>query len=148
MMRMVNKMKNEKYTTNSVNETIDLGERIGTAIKSGAVVSLTGDLGVGKTAFTKGLALGLGIEDTISSPTFTLMKEYEGRLDLKHIDAYRLEGVDSDSLGLFDLMDDRTVIVIEWGSFLDDLDFNVDYDINIQYIDETVREITVSEVEA
>ncbi len=148
MMRMVNKMKNEKYTTNSVNETIDLGERIGTAIKSGAVVSLTGDLGVGKTAFTKGLALGLGIEDTISSPTFTLMKEYEGRLDLKHIDAYRLEGVDSDSLGLFDLMDDRTVIVIEWGSFLDDLDFNVDYDINIKYIDETVREITVSEVEA
>lgn len=147
-MRMVNKMKNEKYTTNSVNETIDLGERIGTAIKSGAVVSLTGDLGVGKTAFTKGLALGLGIEDTISSPTFTLMKEYEGRLDLKHIDAYRLEGVDSDSLGLFDLMDDRTVIVIEWGSFLDDLDFNVDYDINIKYIDETVREITVSEVEA
>ncbi|QNN60851.1 tRNA (adenosine(37)-N6)-threonylcarbamoyltransferase complex ATPase subunit type 1 TsaE [Erysipelothrix inopinata] len=145
---MVNKMKNEKYTTNSVNETIDLGERIGTAIKSGAVVSLTGDLGVGKTAFTKGLALGLGIEDTISSPTFTLMKEYEGRLDLKHIDAYRLEGVDSDSLGLFDLMDDRTVIVIEWGSFLDDLDFNVDYDINIKYIDETVREITVSEVEA
>ncbi|CAM4226765.1 tRNA (adenosine(37)-N6)-threonylcarbamoyltransferase complex ATPase subunit type 1 TsaE [Erysipelothrix inopinata] len=141
-------MKNEKYTTNSVNETIDLGERIGTAIKSGAVVSLTGDLGVGKTAFTKGLALGLGIEDTISSPTFTLMKEYEGRLDLKHIDAYRLEGVDSDSLGLFDLMDDRTVIVIEWGSFLDDLDFNVDYDINIKYIDETVREITVSEVEA
>lgn len=148
MMRMVNKMKNEKYTTNSVNETIDLGERIGTAIKSGAVVSLTGDLGVGKTAFTKGLALGLGIEDTISSPTFTLMKEYEGRLDLKHIDAYRLEGVDSDSLGLFDLMDDSTVIVIEWGSFLDDLDFNVDYDINIKYIDETVREITVSEVEA
>lgn len=147
-MRMVNKMKNEKYTTNSVNETIDLGERIGTAIKSGAVVSLTGDLGVGKTAFTKGLALGLGIEDTISSPTFTLMKEYEGRLDLKHIDAYRLEGVDSDSLGLFDLMDDRTVIVIEWGSFLDDLDFNVDYDINIKYIDETVREITVSEVGA
>lgn len=145
---MVNKMKNEKYTTNSVNETIDLGERIGTAIKSGAVVSLTGDLGVGKTAFTKGLALGLGIEDTISSPTFTLMKEYEGRLDLKHIDAYRLEGVDSDSLGLFDLMDDSTVIVIEWGSFLDDLDFNVDYDINIKYIDETVREITVSEVEA
>lgn len=145
---MVNKMKNEKYTTNSVNETIDLGERIGSAIKSGAVVSLTGDLGVGKTAFTKGLALGLGIEDTISSPTFTLMKEYEGRLDLKHIDAYRLEGVDSDSLGLFDLMDDRTVIVIEWGSFLDDLDFNVDYDINIKYIDETVREITVSEVEA
>lgn len=147
-MRMVNKMKNEKYTTNSVNQTIDLGERIGSAIKSGAVVSLTGDLGVGKTAFTKGLALGLGIEDTISSPTFTLMKEYEGRLDLKHIDAYRLEGVDSDSLGLFDLMDDRTVIVIEWGSFLDDLDFNVDYDINIKYIDETMREITVSEVEA
>ncbi|MEG0328451.1 MAG: tRNA (adenosine(37)-N6)-threonylcarbamoyltransferase complex ATPase subunit type 1 TsaE [Erysipelothrix sp.] len=141
-------MKNEKYTTNSVNQTIDLGERIGSAIKSGAVVSLTGDLGVGKTAFTKGLALGLGIEDTISSPTFTLMKEYEGRLDLKHIDAYRLEGVDSDSLGLFDLMDDRTVIVIEWGSFLDDLDFNVDYDINIKYIDETMREITVSEVEA
>ena len=104
------------------------------------------DLGTGKTAFTKGIALGLGIEDTITSPTFTLLKEYEGRLNLKHIDAYRLEGIDSDSLGLYDLMDIDSVIVLEWGSFIQDQSLNPEYIINLEYIDENTRNIEIIEV--
>ncbi|QIK69923.1 tRNA (adenosine(37)-N6)-threonylcarbamoyltransferase complex ATPase subunit type 1 TsaE [Erysipelothrix sp. HDW6C] len=138
-------MKKE-IITNSVNETMAFAADFARNLKQGCVISLAGDLGVGKTAFTKGIAQGLDISETVTSPTFTLLKEYEGRLGLKHIDAYRLEGVDSDALSLFDLIDDETVVVLEWGNFLDDLDFRVDYEITISYVGETSRKITLMEV--
>ncbi|UPU39848.1 tRNA (adenosine(37)-N6)-threonylcarbamoyltransferase complex ATPase subunit type 1 TsaE [Erysipelothrix sp. Poltava] len=100
---------------------------------------------MGKQTFTKGLAKGLEINETISSPTFTILKEYDGRLNLKHIDAYRLEGVSSDAIGLFDLLDDRNVVVLEWGKYLDDLDFKIDYLITLDYEDENERTITIEE---
>ncbi|QIK57680.1 tRNA (adenosine(37)-N6)-threonylcarbamoyltransferase complex ATPase subunit type 1 TsaE [Erysipelothrix sp. HDW6A] len=131
----------KEYTTHSVNETMEIAQNFGKQIGKGCVISLVGDLGVGKTAFTKGLAKGLDISDTITSPTFTLLKEYEGRLNLKHIDAYRLETVSSDTLGLYDLIDDENVVVLEWGQFLDDIDFEVDVTISINYIDENTRTI-------
>ncbi len=138
-------MKNKLYKSNSVNETMEIAKTFGETLSQGVLIVLNGDLGVGKTAFTKGLALGLGIEDTVTSPTFTLLKEYEGRLNLKHIDAYRLEGIDSDSLGLYDLMDEHNVVVLEWGTFLDDLDFRADYVITISFEDETSRTIEIQE---
>lgn len=137
--------KTNNYTTQSVEETIKLGYEFSKTINSGIVIALSGDLGVGKTAITKGIAKGLEITETITSPTFTLMKEYEGRLNLKHIDAYRLENVDSDSLGLFDIIDDETVVVLEWSNFLDDLDFKPDVTIHIEYVDENSRNIRIEE---
>lgn len=134
-----------KYKSSSVEETLALGKAFAQELNKGCVIVLSGDLGVGKTAFTKGIAQGLDIEDTITSPTFTLLKEYEGRLHLKHIDAYRLEGLDSDSLGLFDLMDDDSVVVLEWGEFLDDLNFKPDYTIRLTYTDDSHRELEIEE---
>lgn len=134
---------NEKTITNSKNETIALGKQLGMNLNAGCTIALEGDLGTGKTHFTKGIALGLGIEDTISSPTFTLLKEYEGRLKLKHIDAYRLENADPDSLGLYDLLDDESVVVIEWSNFLDDASFDFDIRVRIVYLDEDKREVEI-----
>src|SRR5690625_7852118 len=81
--------------TTSEQETILLAERLATYLNPGTVITLTGDLGVGKTTFTKGIAQGLGIEATVTSPTFTIIKEYTYcDIPLYHIDAYRLDGLD------------------------------------------------------
>lgn len=139
-------MINNKYISNSLNETIQIGKDLALTLDKGVVISLSGDLGVGKTAFTKGIALGLGIEEAITSPTFTLLKEYEGRLNLKHIDAYRLENMSSDTLGIYDLIDETNVVVLEWAQFLNDSDIHVDIKVEINYVDENTREITVEEI--
>ena len=144
---MVINMKTTKYTTKSVEETIKIGENLGKSITQGCLILLNGDLGTGKTAITKGIARGLGITDTITSPTFTLLKEYSGRLELKHIDAYRLEGIDSDSLGLYDLMGPDSVIVLEWGTFIQDQSLNPAFVINLSFIDENTRDIEIIESE-
>ena len=89
-----------EYITNSPEETEELGRRLGLGLKPGTVVAFTGDLGAGKTAFTRGLARGLGISQRVTSPTFTIVNEYEGgRLPLFHFDMYRL----SSSQELFDI---------------------------------------------
>ena len=80
-----------EYVTNGEEETEALGRRLGQVLQPGAVVAFTGDLGAGKTAFTRGLARGLGISERVTSPTFTIVNEYEGgRLPLFHFDMYRL----------------------------------------------------------
>ena len=139
-------MINNKYISNSLNETIQIGKDLALTLDKGVVISLSGDLGVGKTAFTKGIALGLGIEEAITSPTFTLLKEYEGRLNLKHIDAYRLENMSSDTLGIYDLIEETNVVVLEWAQFLNDSDIHVDIRVEINYVDENTREITIEEI--
>ena len=89
-----------EYITNSAEETEALGARLGERLEPGAVIAFTGDLGAGKTAFTRGLAQGLGIVDRVTSPTFTIVNEYEGgRLPLFHFDMYRLGSSDE----LFDI---------------------------------------------
>ena len=88
-------MQCRKIETNSAEETFALGEQIGRQAKPGDVYTLTGDLGVGKTVFTQGLAKGLGIEESINSPTFTIVQIYEeGRLPLYHFDVYRIGDVE------------------------------------------------------
>ena len=93
-----------------------LGERLGATAPGGTVIALRGGLGAGKTTFAKGFALGLGIDDEVTSPTYTIVSEYEGRLRLHHIDAYRLSGPeDFDSVGGDDLVaDSGGVCLIEW----------------------------------
>jgi tRNA threonylcarbamoyladenosine biosynthesis protein TsaE len=93
-----------------------LGERLGGAVPGGTVIALRGGLGAGKTTFAKGFARGLGIAEEVTSPTYTIVSEYEGRLRLHHIDAYRLSGpADFDSVGGEELLDDPGgVCLIEW----------------------------------
>ena len=82
---------------------------------------LDGDLGAGKTTFTKGLALGLGIKKNVKSPTFTIVREYhEGRLPLYHMDVYRLEDASADDIGLEEYFNGDGVSVVEWSQFIDD----------------------------
>lgn len=95
---------------------MDLGRRLGETVEGGTVVALRGGLGAGKTTFTKGFAAGLGIDEEVTSPTYTIVSEYEGRLRLHHVDAYRLSGAeDFDSVGGEDLLSDSGgVCLIEW----------------------------------
>ncbi|WP_304948721.1 tRNA (adenosine(37)-N6)-threonylcarbamoyltransferase complex ATPase subunit type 1 TsaE [Streptococcus sinensis] len=100
-------------------ELIEWGRRLGSLLQEQDVLILTGDLGAGKTTFTKGLARGLGIKQMIKSPTYTIVREYEGRLPLYHLDVYRI-GEDPDSIDLDDFLFGEGVTVIEWGELLED----------------------------
>lgn len=103
-------------------ETEDLGETLGRRLSSGAVVAFTGDLGAGKTAFTRGLARGLGVTGWVTSPTFTIVNEYEGgRLPLFHFDLYRLGGSDElFDIGWEDYLRRGGVCAVEWSEKVSD----------------------------
>jgi tRNA threonylcarbamoyl adenosine modification protein YjeE len=104
----------ETRTSNSEAETIRIGREVGRQLHAGDVVLLEGPLGAGKTAFARGLAEGLGCDpEAVSSPTFTIVQEYPGRVALQHIDLYRLSPADVDDLGLDDLMA-ASVLAVEW----------------------------------
>lgn len=103
------------YISHSAAETEELGRQLGQSLRSGAVVAFLGGLGMGKTAFTRGLARGIGCQDRVTSPTFTIVNEYEGDLPLFHFDMYRL--TDSDALfdiGWEDYLDRGGVCAVEW----------------------------------
>ena len=100
--------------THSEGETAALGRDLGRKLQPGAVVLLEGPLGAGKTAFARGLARGLGAdEEDVSSPTFTIIQEYRGRIPLQHVDLYRLTPIEVDDLALEDLME-GSVLAVEW----------------------------------
>ena len=102
------------YTT-SAEETIELGKKIGSLLKKGDIIAMQGTLAAGKTTITKGIAQSLGVKDEITSPTFCLISEYEGKMPLYHMDVYRLEGgEDFINLGVEDLMYGNGVSLIEW----------------------------------
>jgi tRNA threonylcarbamoyladenosine biosynthesis protein TsaE len=105
-----------KVLTRSVDETRGLGARLGDALlRPGDVVVLSGPLGSGKTAFAQGVARGLGVTDPVVSPTFTIVREYMGRVPLAHVDLYRLERLQElHDLGFDEILDDR-VTLVEWG---------------------------------
>ena len=108
-------------TTHSVEETRAFGERLGRYITAGTTVALTGDLGSGKTAFAQGIAKGLHVpaEYYITSPTFTLINEYPGRLRLHHVDLYRIgDPMEIEEIGLHEILDSDGVAVIEWAERL------------------------------
>lgn len=129
--------------TYSKTETQKLAQSLGEKLQKGCVLCLSGELGAGKTTFTQGLAKGLDIHQNVNSPTFVMMKEYEGRLTLIHIDAYRLEGISQD-LGFEDYFDDEHVCVIEWSEFVQDYLPNDAFYITINRLDENVREIILN----
>lgn len=102
----------------SAGQTEAVGEELGRKLSAGDLLLLQGDLGAGKTTFVRGLARGLGVTDAVQSPTFQLVRIYRGRLQLAHVDLYRLEGSrELGDLGLGDLLDEG-VVAVEWGDRL------------------------------
>ena len=116
-------MPSEQFITRSPEETEALGTRLAGALEPGAVVAFTGDLGAGKTAFVRGLARGLGIRDRVTSPTFTIVNEYEGgRLPLFHFDLYRLGCADElFDIGWEDYLARGGVCAVEWSERMEEL---------------------------
>jgi tRNA threonylcarbamoyladenosine biosynthesis protein TsaE len=105
-----------RAATDSVDSTRALASALAELARPGDLLLLVGDLGAGKTAFTQGFGAGLGIDEQITSPTFALVQGYTGRLDLNHLDVYRLEQINEAlDLGLSELLDDGSVTLIEWG---------------------------------
>ncbi|WKA59106.1 tRNA (adenosine(37)-N6)-threonylcarbamoyltransferase complex ATPase subunit type 1 TsaE [Planococcus shenhongbingii] len=115
---------------NSPEETEEFAAKLAGFLKPQDLLTLEGDLGAGKTTFTKGLAKGLGIERMVNSPTFTILKQYEGDLDLNHFDVYRLENSDED-IGFDELFESQAVSVIEWAKFIEEYLPNERLEINI-----------------
>lgn len=111
------------YETFSPEETAELGRRFGEAAQPGDVFAITGDLGVGKTVFTKGIAEGLGITEIVNSPTFTILQIYEsGRLPLYHFDVYRIaEAEEMEEIGYEDCFYGEGLTLVEWGERIAEL---------------------------
>ena len=111
------------YETMSPKETFELGRKIGLEAKAGEIICLDGDLGVGKTVFTQGFAKGLGIDEAVNSPTFTIVQIYEeGRLPFYHFDVYRIGDVEEmDEIGYEDYIYGEGVSLIEWANLIEDI---------------------------
>ncbi|HEX2850112.1 MAG TPA: tRNA (adenosine(37)-N6)-threonylcarbamoyltransferase complex ATPase subunit type 1 TsaE [Acidimicrobiales bacterium] len=122
--------------TSSADDTRELGAAVASVTKPGDVVLLAGDLGAGKTTFVQGFGRALGVTDRITSPTFTLMHNYEGRLRLVHVDVYRLDRLQEIlDLGITELVDDDAVAVVEWGDVAEAV-LPADFlEIRIAYVD-------------
>ena len=112
-----------KFESFSAEETYALGKKLGEEAKPGAVYCLSGDLGVGKTVFTKGFAAGLGITEPVSSPTFTIVQIYEeGRLPLYHFDVYRIEDIEEmEEIGYEDCFYGEGVCLVEWAELIKEI---------------------------
>jgi len=112
-----------EFEVYGVDETTQLGIKLGELLEPGDIICLTGDLGTGKTHITKGIAKGLGINDTITSPTFTIVNEYEGgRLKLNHFDVYRVSDPDEIyAIGFDDYIFSDAVSIIEWANYIEEI---------------------------
>lgn len=140
-------MNNEneyKFTSHSEDDTMELAQNIESEKFPNMVICLRGELGSGKTVFVKGFAESLGIEETITSPTFTLVKEYlNGEMPLYHMDVYRLEDGDDGSVGLTDYFNKGGVTIIEWSDIIKDSLPEERLEIKFKVIDEETRVLTL-----
>ena len=134
-----------KHISHSVEDTMNIAEKLASKFTGGEVVLLNGDLGVGKTVFCKGIALGLKVDDLITSPTFTIVREYDGdKLKLYHFDMYRVEDEDElYELGLDEYFNERSVCVIEWNKIK--INAKKVFIVDIKRINDNEREISVNE---
>ena len=137
-------------SSRSLDDTARLARAVAGLLRAGDVVLLIGDLGAGKTAFTKFLAAALGVVEPVTSPTFTIMTEHRAgdqqqQLLLLHLDAYRLDGPDAlEDLGLFELLDDGAIAVIEWGDVVQAALGATPLRIELEWAGEEARTICVS----
>jgi tRNA threonylcarbamoyladenosine biosynthesis protein TsaE len=129
--------------SNGLNDTSKLGQILGEEAFKGALYSLDGDLGAGKTTLTKSIALALNIKDNVSSPTFNILKCYfDGRLPLYHIDAYRLEDGTNASIGLEEVIEGDGLCIVEWGKFIQEMIFEP-LEIKITILDDNKRKFII-----
>ena len=133
-----------EYMTNAPEETEALGEKLGKLLRPGTVLAYLGDLGAGKTAFTRGLARGLGCRETVTSPTYTIVNEYlVGRLPLFHFDMYRLASSDDLwDIGWEDYLDRQGVCAVEWSENVPEAMTGA-LTVRIEKLGDTVRRITI-----
>ncbi len=133
-----------KIISNSEFETIELAQNIESEKFENMVICLDGELGSGKTVFTKGIASALGIEENITSPTFTIIKEYpDGEMPLYHMDVYRLDG-NADGVGIEEYYNKGGIVVIEWAKTIKDILPEERLEIKFKVIDENRRSITIT----
>lgn len=141
---------NDTYNieTDSPKETIELGRKIGSMLKGGEIIALTGQLGAGKTHLVKGIAKGAGAEDSgsVNSPTFVIVNEYKGCLDIYHIDAYRLESIDEfEVLGFDDYCYPNSIVVIEWADKIEAALKTINYiRIKLEHNGASTRKISIT----
>lgn len=137
---------NHELDTASPEETRAAGERLGAELRAGDVVLLYGELGAGKTAFTQGLALGLGVppERRVASPTFTLVNEHAGRVPLYHIDLYRIaDPIELEEVGMREYLEGHGVAVVEWAERLGSLRPKAHIEVRIAVTGEDTRHISL-----
>lgn len=132
-----------KITAYSEDDTIELAQNIESEKFPNMVICLYGDLGSGKTLFTKAFAKANGIDDNITSPTFTIIKEYTGELKLFHMDVYRLSDIKQD-IGIEEYFTKRGVTIIEWADLIEDILPKNRLDIKIKIIDENTRQFVIT----
>lgn len=136
--------------THSVAETIELGRRIGAALRGGEVLAIVGPLGAGKTHLIKGIAMGAGAPDRrgVNSPTFVIVNQYDGRLDIYHIDAYRLDSAaEFEMLGFDDLCYPESVVLVEWADKVEAVIGQTDpIRITLSHAGQTCRTIHVANI--
>ena len=131
-------------TSSSPGETFSLGEGLAPLLEKGDVVALRGPLGAGKTCFVKGIALGLGISEEVTSPTYTIISEYEGKVPVYHIDAYRLGGEeDFISLGGEEIIFGEGISLIEWSERIPGFILSGAYKVDIAIIEGDTRRISI-----
>ena len=141
-------MNNFTFISQSPQETYAFGKNLGETLFSGDVVALSGELGTGKTCLAQGIARGLGISEEyrITSPTFTIINEYPGRLILYHLDVYRLSGTrDLEEIGYDECFNDKGVVIVEWAEKIRDALPKETLFILLTYIDENIRKIMLSD---
>ncbi len=138
--------------SNSPEETIELGRRIGSQLRGGEIIAICGPLGSGKTHLIKGIAAGAGAAEVgkVTSPTFVIINEYKGRLDIYHIDAYRLNSIDEfEMIGFDDFCYPQSVVLIEWADKIESALRAIDYiRIELQHGGETQRGIHIENTPA
>ncbi len=136
-------------TTNSANETVKFGQKFGSQLKGGEVIALYGNLGSGKTHLIKGIVAGLGAEDAandVTSPTFVLVNEYAGRLEVYHMDAYRLDSIAQfEQIGFDDYCHPGSVVLIEWADKIEQALAGINYiKIELSHFGPTARKIRIT----
>ena len=132
-----------KITTHNEMETIELAQNFESEKFPNMIICLNGELGSGKTMFTKGIANALGINEVITSPTFTIIKEYDGELPLYHMDVYRLDG-NTDGVGIEEYFHKGGVVVIEWADTIKDILPNEYLHIKFKVVDENKRVLVLT----
>ena len=132
------------YISHSPEETISFAKKIGALVKGGDVIAYRGGMGAGKTTFTRGLCVGMGLPDEVTSPTFALVNEYRGDIMLYHFDMYRIMGADDlETTGFYDYMGKDSVLAVEWSENISDCLPDGTIYITLERVDDNTRKIMV-----